>query len=86
MDNNNIVFETEEGNVEFYILEQTMLQGVNYILVTDDMDSEEGSFLVLKESGSEEDFASYDVVEDENELNAVIKIFDELLEDIDLEV
>ncbi len=86
MDNNKIVFETEEGNVEFYILEQTMLQGVNYILVTDDMDSEEGSFLVLKESGSEEDFASYDVVEDENELNAVIKIFDELLEDIDLEV
>lgn len=86
MDNNKIVFETEEGKVEFYILEQTMLQGVNYILVTDDMESEEGSFLVLKESGSEEDFASYDVVEDENELNAVIKIFDELLEDIDLEV
>lgn len=86
MENNKIIFESEDGEVEFYILEQTMLGGINYILVTDDMDSEEGSFLVLKESGSEDDFASYDIVEDENELNAVIKIFDELLEDIDLEV
>ncbi len=85
--NEKIVFETEDGVEEFYVLEQTMLAGINYILVTDDMDSEEGGFLILKESASsEDDFASYEILEDENELNAVIKIFDELLEDIDLEV
>ena len=90
MENNNekIVFESEDGDVEFFVLEQTMLGGINYILVTDDVDSEEGSFLVLKESSgvSEDDFASYEILEDENELKSVIAIFDELLEDFDLEV
>lgn len=90
MDNNNekIVFESEDGDVEFFVLEQTMLGGINYILVTDDIESEEGSFLVLKESVgvSEDDFTSYEILEDENELKAVIAIFDELLEDFDLEV
>lgn len=92
-----IVFESEDGNEEFYVLEQTMLGGVNYILVTDidtdiemetdDADSEEGSFLILKESGTGEDgFASYEIPEDENELKAVITVFNELLEDLDLEV
>lgn len=83
-----IAFESEDGIVEFFVLEQTMLGGINYILVTDDMDSEEGSFLILKESSdvSEGDFASYEILEDENELKAVITIFDELLEDFDLEV
>lgn len=86
MDNEKIVFETEEGKAEFFVLEQTMLQGINYILVTDDMESEEGDFLILKETDSEGDFASYDVLEDEKELSAVVSIFNELLEDIDLEV
>ncbi len=85
--NNKIIFESEDGNEEFYVLEQTQLCGTNYILVTDDMDSEEGSFLILKESSdSEDDFTSYDILEDENELKAVVKVFGELLEDIDLEV
>ena len=81
------VFETEDGDIELYVLEQTTLFGVNYILVTDDEESEDGSFFVLKEEpDSEGDVVSYAEVEDENELKAVIKIFDELLEDIDLEV
>ena len=75
-----ITFETEDGDIELYVLEQTTLFGVNYILVTDDEESEDGSFFVLKEEpDSEGDVVSY-------ELKAVIKIFDELLEDIDLEV
>ena len=82
-----ITFQTEEEAVELYVLEQTKLFGINYILVTDDMESEEGSFFVLKEEGDREgDLVSYVEVEDENELKAVIKVFDELLEDIDLEV
>ncbi len=88
--NEKIVFETEEGDVDFYVLEQTMIAGTNYILVTDDLSSEEGSFLILKEekitNSQDEEIATYGVIEDENELKAVIKVFDELLEDIDLEV
>ena len=35
-----ITFETEDGDIELYVLEQTTLFGVNYILVTDDEESE----------------------------------------------
>lgn len=88
MDNNEkIVFDTDEGKEEFYVLEQTMLGGINYILVTDDVDSDEGSFLILKETkASEDDFASYEIPEDENEIRSVVAIFNELVEDFDLEV
>ncbi|MBQ8913026.1 MAG: DUF1292 domain-containing protein [Lachnospiraceae bacterium] len=88
--NEKLVFETEDGDVDFYVLEQTMIAGTNYILVTDDMKSEEGSFLILKEEkisdSDNEEIAAYGVIEDENELKAVVKVFDELLDDIDLEV
>lgn len=87
MDNQKIVFETEEGKEEFFVLEQTMLGGINYILVTDDLESEEGSFLILKEeSVSEDELVSYCVIEDEQELKSVVAIFNELLDDLDLEV
>ncbi|MBQ9277733.1 MAG: DUF1292 domain-containing protein [Lachnospiraceae bacterium] len=88
--NEKLVFETEDGDVDFFVLEQTMIAGTNYILVTDDMESEEGSFLILKEekivNPDDEEIATYGVIEDENELKAVVKVFDELLDDIDLEV
>lgn len=94
MDDNNtdkmekLIFETEDGEEEFFVLEQTQLCGMNYILVTDDMESEEGSFLILKEEkeSGEKDMISYTILEDENELKAVVKVFGELLEDFDLEV
>ncbi|MBO5387411.1 MAG: DUF1292 domain-containing protein [Lachnospiraceae bacterium] len=85
-----IVFNTEDGDEEFFIIEQTMLGGVNYILVTDDLDGEDGDFLILKEIGTEkemdDEFVSYDFVEDENELKSLISIFNELVDDFDLEV
>lgn len=83
-----ITFQTEEGDLELYVLEQTKLFGMNYILLTDDVDGEDGSFYVFKEEpeGEDGDMVTYSEIEDENELKAVIKVFDELLEDIDLEV
>lgn len=85
--NDSVVFEAEDGTeVEFEVLEQTTLGGVNYLFVVDRADDE--SFLILREnSGADtEEMAAYDIVEDEKELSAVIKIFDELLEDVNLEV
>ena len=84
---NSIIFETEDGTeAEFYVVEQTTLGGVNYLFVIDKSDDE--SFLILREnSGADTDeMAAYDIVEDEKELEAVIRIFYELLEDVDLEV
>ena len=50
--------------------------------------ADDESFLILREdSGADtEEMAAYDIVEDEKELDAVIRIFDELLEDVNLEV
>ncbi len=85
-----VTFFTEDGQEEFYVLEQTMLSGINYLLVTDSpADEEEGEFLILKEvpeKERDEEDAIVEIVEDDKELSSVMKIFAELLEDIDLEV
>ena len=70
---------------EFFVLEQTKINGSEYILVTDTED-EDGECLILKEDGKDGDETLYDVVEDETELLAVSKVFEELLEDVDIEM
>ena len=70
---------------EFFVLEQTKLNGTSYILVTD---SEEGDAecLILRDRSEAEDTDSiYEIVEDDTELSAVSKVFEELLEDIEIE-
>lgn len=84
-----ITFEDgEEG--EFYVLEQTALMGVNYYLVApvEEEDEEEVECYILKENVDEKDeeYGMYSFVEDEQELEALSSIFDELLEDSDMEV
>ena len=86
-DYEKIVFATEDGDEEFFIIEQTMLGGVNYILVTDDIDGEDAGFMVLKEIDDDEDgYVSYDIIEDDGELKSLIAIFNEIVDDFDLEV
>ena len=70
------------SEVEFTILEQTVLGGVSYILVTDAPDDEDGECYVMKDVSTEEDAESvYESVDDEKELDAVFKIFEEMLKD-----
>lgn len=80
-----LIFEPEEGDpVEFYVLEQTKLGGISYILVTEEEEGD-GEALILKDiSTSEEEEAIYEVVEDETELGAVAAVFKDLLEDVEL--
>lgn len=81
-----ITFDTEDGEkVEFYVIEQTTIKGMNYLLVAD-QDEEEANALILKETRTEDsEEAVYDVVENETELNAIAKVFEEILEDFDIE-
>ncbi len=83
-----IVFTTlDNEEVEFYVVEQTMLNGVNYLLVTDDSeDSDEVNALILKEISGDGDDVIYNEIEDDIELESVAKIFEELMEDIDIQV
>ena len=67
------------------MLEQTRLGGNDYILVTDSEDGD-GEALILKDiSALEEEQAVYEVVDSDEELEAVAAIFSDLLEDVDLE-
>lgn len=82
-----IVFDTDEGEEEFYILDDTRINGVNYILVTDsdDPDAEEIEVLILKDVSSDEDEESvYEVVVDEKEIAAVAPLFEESIGDVDI--
>lgn len=83
-----IPFLTDDGEeIEFYIMEQTMINGINYLLVTDDIEDEEAEVMMMKENpNSDGVYASYEFVEDDNELTAISKIFAELMDDVDIEI
>lgn len=79
-----IIFQaTGEEPVEFYVLEQTTVAGINYILVTDTEEGD-GDALILKDiSGKDDEEAVYDIVSDDKELNAIVEIFENLLDDVE---
>ena len=86
--NNKVTFTADDNEkAEFYILEQTQLNGVTYLLVTDsDEEEDETTAYILKDTSADEDeSAFYELVEDEEELALIAKIFEELLEDVDIE-
>ena len=70
--------------LEFYVLEQTRIGGHNYILVTD-VEEGDGDALILKDMSQDgEEESIYDVVSDDEELEAVSGVFADMLEDVDL--
>ena len=82
-----ITFVTDDGGKEeFYVEEQTRINGVNYILVSDSKDDEANAYIMkdVSEEGSQE--ASYEMVEDDEELLAISKVFEQMLDDVDLEM
>jgi len=86
MEKIKFVFEETKEEVEFFVLEQTKISGNTYILVTDS-EEDEAECLILKDTSlAEEKESVYEIVEDDVELSAVLKVFEELLEDIDIEM
>lgn len=80
-----IRFNLEDSGeaAEFFVLEQTRINGMDYILVTYS-EEEDGEALILKDLSSDGDQeALYEIVDDDEELEAVSRIFSEMLEDID---
>lgn len=81
-----IVFQLPDSDetVDFFVLEQTRINGADYILVTDSEDGD-GEALILKDlSDDGEQEAVYEIVENDDELEALSVIFGEMLEDVDL--
>lgn len=86
MEKIKFTFEDTKENIEFFVLEQTRVNGNNYILVTDS-EEDEAECLILKDTSAAEDTESlYEIVEDDVELSGVLKVFEELLEDVDIEM
>ena len=82
-----IRFQSPDGTVkDFYIEEQTRIGGVAYLLVSDSMDDEANAYILKDVSEDTDSEACYEMVEDENELQAVYKVFEQMLEDVDLEM
>lgn len=80
-----IEFCTDDGeNVFFYVVEQTRINGMNYLLVSDTEEGD-GQALILKDlsqDGAEESI--YEIVDSDEELEAVSSVFANILEDVDI--
>lgn len=84
MEERKITLVDDEQTIEFYVLEETKLNGKNYLLVTDaEDDDEDGDCYILRDMSDANDAeALYEFVEDEEELEGLMKIFEELLDDV----
>lgn len=87
-ENNSISFYTDDGEeIAFEIIEQTTIQGQNYLLVAEAADdSEDRQAYIMKEvlDSTDADMVTYQFVEEEQELLSISKVFDEMLEDTDI--
>lgn len=86
MDTNKIILIDDEGNEEeFYIEEQTRVYGKNYILVSTAQEGDAEALILKDISEDSNEEAAYVPVDDESEMAAVMKIFEEMLDDIDIQ-
>ena len=75
-------FMTDDNEkVKFYVIEETRVNGMNYLLVSESDDDEAECYILKDVSSQESSEAAYEFVEDDNELESVFKIFEELIED-----
>ncbi len=79
-----IEFLDEETNetVELYVLEETTVSENKYVLVAEDAEGDSDA-TILREVTENENDVIYEPVEDDAEFNAILKVFQELLEDTD---
>lgn len=82
-----ISFTLDDGETaEFFVEEQTTLNGMNYLLVSDSEEDEAEAYILRDMSDMDSREACYEFVEDEEELIAVSKVFEQILEDTDIKM
>ncbi|WP_099468893.1 DUF1292 domain-containing protein [Konateibacter massiliensis] len=80
-----IEFMIDDETVEFFVLEETKINGINYILVTEEEEGDADALILKDLSNAEDEEAVYEIVDEDEELEYVSKIFSEILEDIELQ-
>ena len=79
-----IVFETDDGPAELYVIDETRINGCNYILVADAPEGD-AECLILKDTAPADSKESvYEEVEDDDELDIVAGMFEEALGDTEI--
>ncbi len=80
-----IRLKADDGQeLEFYVEEQAKIGGCDYLLVSDSQDEESQAYILKDISAEDSGIADYVFVEDEGELGAVSKVFEQMLDDVDL--
>lgn len=75
--------QASNEEVELFVIEQTKFQGDTYLIATEEEDGDSDAY-IMKEVSDKENELFYEMVEDDEILNALSKIFEELLEDVDI--
>ena len=71
--------ETKE-EIEFFVVEETQINGTKYLLVTEEEDGDSDAY-ILEELANDNDDIVYGMVEDDAKLSALAKVFAELIDD-----
>ena len=74
--------ETKE-NIDFFVVEETQINGKKYLLVTEE-DGDSDAY-ILEELANDKDDIVYGMVEDDAKLAALGKVFAELIDDTEIE-
>ncbi|MBQ1801871.1 DUF1292 domain-containing protein [Lachnobacterium bovis] len=77
-----VIFTLEETDekIEFFIQEETQLNGVKYLLVSENETGDSDAY-ILREIQEQDGEVTYEMVDDDNEVQALGKIFAELLDE-----
>lgn len=77
-----IVLTADDGSeMELFVEEQTRLNGVNYLLVSDSLDDEANAYILKEISDDSSEYGDYIMVEDDTEFEAVSEIFASMLDE-----
>ncbi|MCI7322316.1 MAG: DUF1292 domain-containing protein [Lachnospiraceae bacterium] len=66
---------------EFAVEEQTVLNGITYLLVSDGNEEGDSEAYILKEISTQDEEILYEMVEDDVEFAAIAKVFAELADE-----
>ena len=87
MENDKIILKGDGDDITVTVIDQTVVDGITYLLVEDNADSDESSCFILKDISSANDIeANYVILDDDKEFDNVAEIFKNILEKDDIEL
>ena len=81
MEKINFVDPQTEEVVEFAVEEETQLNGIKYLLVSDGNETGDSEAYILKELKTQDEEVLYEMVDDDTEFAAIAKVFAELADE-----